>query len=48
MPNGLPRNKPKIIPKLSGEVRLVNEEPEMYKLVFANAKMGIIKNPTGR
>ena len=48
IPKTLPKNNPKIIPKPKVDVK-AEEIPELMKiLVFANAKMGIIKKLTGK
>lgn len=48
MPKGLPINKPKMMAKESGDIKLGTEAPDIYRLVFANAKMGIIRKSTGK
>ena len=48
IPSGFPTNKPNIIAIESGDAKFENEAPEMYKLVFAKAKMGMIMKLTGK
>lgn len=48
IPSGLPRNKPDMIPIEIGDARFAKDDPEMYRLVLARAKMGIIIKLTGK
>ena len=48
IPSGLPTNNPNMMARESGEARLANDAPEIYKLVFAKANIGIIMKSTGK
>ena len=48
IPNGFPKNKPKITPIDSGDMSPAIEEEEIIILVLASAKIGIIKKLTGK
>jgi hypothetical protein len=47
IPAGLPRTKPKMIPKSRGLINCVKEKLLIEKAVFASAKTGIINSATG-
>ena len=48
MPSGLPIKRPKMMAIESGDAKLAKEAPEIYKLVFAKAKTGMIIKLTGK
>ena len=48
IPRGFPMNRPNIIAIDRGDAKLANEAPEIYKLVLAKAKIGIIMKSTGK